>query len=76
MMQLFHGFTARLALISTVFEKNTRAPLSQVSDQRGTCLVERLARGWPVSIIRTLSYSKCASQFGGISNNNVEVSPV
>ena len=28
----------------------TRAYLVQVSDQRGTCLVEKPAKGWPLSV--------------------------
>ena len=35
----------------------TRDFLIQASNQRGTCLAERPARGWPVSVIRGLCYN-------------------
>ena len=47
MMQLLHGFAARLALCSSRGQRNQHKSFSDTSewDQRGTCLAERPARG-------------------------------
>ena len=44
---LFPRGIARVQFVRGVYATNTRAYLVQASDQRGTCLVERPAKGGP-----------------------------